>query len=221
MLKITNSREADLLIGGQNNHTSFAGQFSTSRPYFFNDDLTWCVCRAKLMPTWKNFYYIVTWDANTVGLVASFLGVAVFFLLTTFEQKSADVWTSAISVFSMIILFLADFFPKRTITRFYLGWFSLGVLISTNTFLAFYYGFMLHPLHEKQIDTFAQIGDNNLVLGSDDNMRNYLIEQNQVIQCFVWNLLGAQFSTRNIFSYRRPKLNRLSRAKIHLTVSTG
>lgn len=179
--KIVCFRNADLLIGGQNTHASSAKIFSESRPYFFEDDLTWCVRRAALVPPWKNYYYIMSLDLIIPGLFLMMFAIVLIYLLTTFEERSLDIWTSCIGAMSMLILFPAHLYPRRSIQRFILGWFLFAALILTTTFLAFYYDFVMRTLRETQIETFKQIVANDFVLGGDENTKNYLIAQNQVI----------------------------------------
>lgn len=159
------------MIGGQNEHSSFAEIFSATQPYFFKDDLTWCVRHAKAIPAWNNLYYIASWDIIVIGLIAVCIGVIFIYSMAASEKHPVDIWTVITSSLQMIILFPADLFPKRMIARFFFAWYLITTLLMTTTFLAFYYNFIMRTLYETQINTFDRIVSNDLMLGGDKNKK--------------------------------------------------
>lgn len=141
------------MIGDRNQQYSHSkNHFSLSRPYFFRDDTTWCVRRAKQIPAWKNVYYIVTRDMIIVGIILLMLCMLMIYLVTSFEDRQMDIWSSIIMNFQIIMLLPVHMDPKRSITRVLLGIGLLLVLATTTTFLAFYYNFMLQLVNNGSVN---------------------------------------------------------------------
>lgn len=169
------------MIGDTRNQFVFsANNFSLSRPYFFRDDSTWCVSRAKRIPIWKNIYYIASLDIIIAGMVLLLVAIGGLYAFTSLEDHPCDIWSSILIAIQVIVLFPCRFSPKRTILRTFFAGGLFAMIATTTTFLAFYYDFILQPRHYKQIDNFDKLVSNNYLLTGDEHMRLYLMEQKLV-----------------------------------------
>lgn len=169
------------MIGDPNNQFSLPKHnFSLSRPYFFRDDMTWCVRRANQIPTWKNIYYIANLDIIILGIFLMLVSIFFTYVLTSFEERPRDIWSSTLINIQATVLTPARFKPKRPMLRYFYAGGLLAMLAVTTTFLAFHYDFMMYPRYEKQIDTFNQLVNNNFLLAGEEQTKDYLVEQNLV-----------------------------------------
>lgn len=170
-----------MLIGDRSGRFSPSGnQFLLSRPYFFEDDMTWCVRRAVQIPAWKSFFRIPTRDSVVAGSLLLFSSVITFYLLTTFEDHPRDIWISQLIVLEIVLLISFHFEPKHSMLRCISAIAQFSMMVTTNTFLAFFYKFLLEPRYEKPIDTFDRIATNNYRLAGDEYTKDYLMEHNLV-----------------------------------------
>lgn len=60
------------------------------------DDITWCVSRAKAIPRCQNAFRIADMTTYIVGIIAFTLVIICTYLLTTFEKKPIDLVESVI-----------------------------------------------------------------------------------------------------------------------------
>lgn len=150
------------------------------RSYFFEDDTTWCVRRAKRIPLWKRIYHILSADVVLMIIIAYVASVLLLYSFASFEDRPCDMWTSIHTMYQILMLVPFNFMPKRSILRLGLGWSMLVMIAATGTYLAFAVDYMMRPRLEKQIDTFDQLINNNFRLAGDKFTRNYLEERNLV-----------------------------------------
>lgn len=163
----------------------FPYNFSWSQPYFFRDDMTWCVHRAKQIPSWMNIFYIVSLDVIVLAFVCFVLSSYLMYGLTAFEDRPMDIWKIFFLFAQGISLSPHRFDPKQIKLRIIYAIGLLIVLAITTTGLAFYYDFLLEPRYNPQIHTFNQIVNANYRLGGDKTMRVYLEKRKLVNECHV------------------------------------
>lgn len=170
-----------MVIGDRNVQFSLSkNMFLLSRSYFYEDDTTWCVHRAKQMPSWMNIFYIASLDIIILGIILLLSTIFFTYILSSFEDHPRDIWTSILINIQVVVLFPSRFKPKRWMLRFFFASGILLMLALTTIFLAFYNNFVLQPRYAKQIDTFDQIVKNKYRLAGDEYAKAYLMQRNAV-----------------------------------------
>lgn len=174
-------RQVDLMIGGLTENATTKAYFSTSKPYYY-DDLTWCVGRAKPIPIWQNIFQIckqkVLWP---MAVVTFFSVVYIFYYLMKEEDKSMD----AFSIMLLCLLTMLCSSPNcNAITLpVKILYFSclLACILLITTFNAFLINVLTHPIHKTQIQTIAELIDNDFELVGDEYALSKIRERNMVI----------------------------------------
>lgn len=174
-------READITISDTRDLILRPGIESLmSRPYFLQDDITWCVRRAQQLPAWKSINYIISIDVLVIGTILFVVVIFVAYALTSFEERPLDIWTSMLIVFRALISFSSEFNPKRGMLRLFFIGGLFTIMVVTTTFLAFYYGLVMQPKHGKQIQNFDELTNRKFALAGDKNTKIYLEKENLV-----------------------------------------
>lgn len=152
-----------------------------SRPYFFLDDTTWCVRRAKQIPKWKNFFFVCDIEVLYIGIFYIVISIPIIYGLRLFDDPNpGDIWTTGLIVFLAVLLMPAHIQPKQITFRFFAGFFLLVLLMLTSTYLAFFFNFLITPLYEKQIHTFDHLVNEHFLLAGAENTKTYLEKEKLV-----------------------------------------
>lgn len=152
---------------------------SNSRPYY-QDDITWCVQKAKLRAKWKQI--LITADLNTclciVAAVAPVLCIGYF--LTAFERRPLDIWSVAFLLCRTISLTSATFYPERKTTRAFFVLHLHLCFVTSCLFTSLMFQIITNPNHEHQISGFDEISYAKLRLAAEVEMKMFLIDRNMV-----------------------------------------
>lgn len=151
-----------------------------SQSYFFEDDATWCVRRAKRLSLWRRIYRLVTPEVALMTFIAIVAVALLLYAFASFEDRPCDIWTSMFTVYLGVMLLPFNYMPKRSMLRIGFALCMLIMIAAMSSYLAFAVDFMLRPTLEKQIDTFDQLVNNNFRLAGDKLTRIYLEERNLV-----------------------------------------
>lgn len=171
-------RNADFVVGGQTRQ-SIRSNFIDSEAYF-QDDLTWCVQKAKLRPKWKQF--LLTFDMHGVLCIfgAAIPATLIFYLSSGYERRAMDIWTAAFLIIQAISGTSSTYHPKRSSGRIFyllllhLGFFCISLIVS------YLITIITNPNYEHQISSFEEIRAANFRLAAEEETKNYLIESNTV-----------------------------------------
>lgn len=157
-------REYDLIIGGIHSNMLNSTKFVTSSPYM-QDDLTWCVKRAKAIPRWKNIYYIPQ-DVETyvIGFIVYTLSIVSIYLLTAFEDKPLDFTLCNVYSIGCLAGFGYAYTPKKAATRFIVSIFFMSTFWMTQIYLSYLITYLRITLYENQIGTLGEITRKNFHL---------------------------------------------------------
>lgn len=138
--------------------------FSTSISYY-NDDLTWCISRAKPFPVWLNMWRVGSLICWILGFLIVYLNGTVVFFLLKYEKDHQGFMKKDLH-YTILQMALPTFTgtaqnmsyrPKSIILMIYIGiMLSTGILISIawNCFLV---KALSHPFQGTQINTISQI----------------------------------------------------------------
>lgn len=145
------------------------------------DDLTWCVSKAKAIPRWKNGY-LITKDVRLIvsGTIMFILVHFIVFMFTAFEEKAHDFWFSLLVTVQCLINFSSTFNPKKSTSRFYFTWALVAAFWLIQIFCGFLISFNQRILYEDQINTHDELTEKNFRLAGDPHVFDYLTAKNVV-----------------------------------------
>ncbi|CRK87351.1 CLUMA_CG001153, isoform A, partial [Clunio marinus] len=146
-------KKADLMLGGLYENPISRKLVSPSIPYY-QDDITWCVAKAKFAQTWLNVFIIfnlTTWFIIIFTLVASsvFLYAIAYF---TKQTKENFTWVFLITV-TLSTGQYGHYWPNRSSIRFFLIiLYFYGLHINT-AYHSSLINVLTNPRYEDQIKT--------------------------------------------------------------------
>nr|XP_034834264.1 uncharacterized protein LOC117990877 [Maniola hyperantus] len=170
----------DLVIGNIEVTQTIRKWFHPTVSYT-QDEMTWCVPKAKPAATWDNFIIIfqwTTWVATAVSIIV--MGNIFHYLYYKQNNEKITKWptNSILMTFSMLLGWGARFEPKSSVFRILIFvWlcFSLNMAISYESFLR---SFLIHPRFEKQISTESDLIQSGIPLGGREIYRSYFETNN-------------------------------------------
>lgn len=167
--------------------------FEPSIPYL-QDDLTWCVSRAKPIPSWQNAYHIA--DAQTIILGATMYTMVIFigYLIYAFEQHPRDLIYCAILSVQTLTTFPTMFNAKKFTLRFFYGLCLVIAFWLTQILNAYLIAFASDILYEHQIATVREIVDNQFRLAGDPIVLGHLKVKNVVSQSLLKYVISFNIS---------------------------
>lgn len=142
-------------------------KFINLLPYV-EDDITWCVSRAKPRPFWISFFYFAKGAAFwIIGIIMFILAMICVFFLTTFESKPLDMWTVGILALGSLICFVTWAKPKKSLLRLLYGIVLIASYLCVTTFNAFFLNVLSYRTNMPQIRTSAEIYNHGFHLMAD------------------------------------------------------
>lgn len=113
-------RKYDVIVGGiRSEYSSNFTDFIASAPYM-QDDLTWCVSKAKALPQWQNIYYIVR-DVPTIIFGSVSATIFVRYVLSAFEKNPRDINYCATVEIQILAGVSSAYKPKESMAHFHFG----------------------------------------------------------------------------------------------------
>lgn len=181
MNTILEFRNFDLIIGASTidfiNSTLFV-----PTEFYIQDEITWCVSHAKLIPVWISMFYI-TQDLSSyiLGILNLAFLIVLIFLYSTFEPRPFDLWKSMLVVGYITLFGNAHINIKRQAFKFGLGITSLLAMQMLLVFNAFFYKYMSGNAFSKPINSLNELnGQNAFHFGSQPVALKYIKMQNLV-----------------------------------------
>lgn len=174
-------RNADLFIGAQSQHT--AQHFANSLAYS-QDEITWCVQKAKSRAKWKQMWLIADWKVFLCIFSTALPFTWIMYGLAGFEKRPFDVWTSAFMILRSITLTSPPFNPERSSVRFIYLLQQHLCFFASSIFLSFFFIIITRPFNEHQISSFEEIVKANFRLVAEGEMKQFFIDRNMVIVAF-------------------------------------
>lgn len=147
---------------------------------YFQDDVTWCVQKAKGHAKWKQILLIADWKIF-LCIFGSVIPITVLtYAFTTFEKHPLDIWSSAFLVVRTISTTPSTLNPERHSARFLYSMFLCSCFFLTSLFVSYMFAIISQPLHDHQIFSFGEIVNANFRLAAEEAMGNFLIDRNMV-----------------------------------------
>lgn len=147
---------------------------------YSDDELVWCVTRAKLIPQWQNLFYFYR-DPQTwlFGSILFFSAMILIFLYTSFEAKPLDAWTSILLIVQTVVGNTSTFQPKITRVRILWTIFCFDALLITTYYNAFVMNFLISNIYKHQISSVDEIIQNDFKLSGYPFALKHLMSQKE------------------------------------------
>ncbi|XP_047537189.1 uncharacterized protein LOC125071143 [Vanessa atalanta] len=173
---------------------------------YTQDEMTWCVPKAKQAATWDNLFIIFQWSTWVATLMSVLVMGLIFHFLHYRENRTTPIWptNSILMTFSMLLGWGAKFDPKSSVFRILIFvWlcFSLNMGISYESFLR---SFLMHPRFEKQISSESDLIQSRIPLGGREIYRSYF-ETNNASSFYLYRKYNSTTFSEGI---RRAALDR-------------
>lgn len=187
----TSLKNADILLGGRFPNTTLLNSYATSKPYI-QDDLTWCVQKAKNVPKLLTVYFAATpevWLILIFGV--GYISGLVFYIMIQFDleykHRNQRDWhyTTLLIALPAVIGINQRFHPKYTSLRlFYL---TLVIMNIFNWQVLLFKGlkFAKITIPKRQISTIAEIVDNDFHLAGSINALGLIKFDGRVISPLI------------------------------------
>lgn len=152
------------MIGGLSENPISRKLLSSTIPYY-QDDLTWCVAKAKLAPNWINVFIIFNITTWTIAIVTLHALAAI---LHYFVKKEGfvheNILWSFLIMLALNINFYGHYWPRRTFIKVFLA----GVMIYGLHFSVAYNSFLIAVLTRPRFET--QVSDIGAAIEKNFNM---------------------------------------------------
>lgn len=170
-------------------------QYSYTVP-FIQDDITWCVSRAKPIPVWLNMWQITSETIWCLAFITVYLEGLIIYLLMRYERGHVGFMKKD---FHYCVLMMAmsaftgmsniTYRPKSKQLSLFVGLLLItGILISTiwNCFLI---KVLTRPIYQKQVTTIKELMENDFRLaGGFDGKDLMMMQPEKVIKTFTYFL---------------------------------
>ncbi|CAH4031420.1 unnamed protein product [Pieris brassicae] len=170
----------DLVIGNIEVTRTIRKWFNPTVSYT-QDEMTWCVPRARRAATWDNVFTIFqrsTWLATLICLMT----VSLLFHLMNYKENEGKVskWPTnlILKTFGMLLGWSVMLDPRSATFRILMFvWlyfcFNMGI-----SYVSFLRTFLMHPRFEKQISSEADLIQSGIPLGGREIYRSYFETNN-------------------------------------------
>ncbi|XP_017139506.1 uncharacterized protein LOC108153921 [Drosophila miranda] len=168
--------EIEMIVGGIDEDPSISQFVSSSIPYH-QDDLTWCVARAKRKHGFFNF--VANFNADTGFLLLLFIVTCSFMVLmaqrvTGFRLRNLNNYFAI--CLRMLGILLTQAMPAQTLSLVLRQLFALSFLMGfffSNTYQSFLISTLTTPLSSHQIQSLEEIYSHRMnIMGSSENVRH-------------------------------------------------
>ncbi|KPI95278.1 hypothetical protein RR46_08737 [Papilio xuthus] len=184
----------DLMIGNIEVTRRLRKWFSPTKSYT-QDEMTWCVPRAKEAATWDNLLIIFQWPTWVAMFFGCIIMGTLFHIFYCNENlKPVSIVRSILVTFNMLLGWTVSFKPKSTTFRILVfSWlfFSMNMTISYESLLR---SFLMHPRFEKQISTESELIRSGISFGGREIYRTYFEMNNSTAPHLFSNYEGTTFS---------------------------
>jgi hypothetical protein len=149
-------RKTNIMIGGLYENTISRNLLSVTIPYY-QDDLTWCVPKAKLAPTWMNVFVIfslTTWMAAI--LTQNITGTILYFLAKVENVYKENIFWAMLQSLNLSLGQCAHYSPRKIYTKcFLVGLFVYGIHFNA-AYNSFLISVLTRPRYQPQVLSVEQ-----------------------------------------------------------------
>nr|AMM70663.1 ionotropic receptor 87a [Heliconius melpomene rosina] len=194
----------DLLIGNIEVTRKTRKLFHPTISYT-QDEMTWCVPKARQAVTWDNLIIIFQWT-TWLATFSSVLVMGLIFHYLHYQENRDTKWPtySILMTLCMLLGWAAKFDAKSSQFRILMfGWlcFALNMGITYESFLR---SFLMHPRFDKQISSQSELIDSGIPLGGRQIYRAYF-ETNNASSFYLYRKYNSTTFAEGI---RRAALSR-------------
>lgn len=144
------------------------------------DEIVWCVPRAKPISKWQVIIYLTQDNATWIcGWVSLFFAVTFAYILLTFEPRPLDFIESGVLV-AQAILVGNRIKPKRTLFKIMVIYFMFVVLFLATIFNAFLINYLTGNKRYEQISSFDDLESENFHFAAQPSVLKFLKNGNWV-----------------------------------------
>lgn len=199
-------RNADLIIGGQHWHSIH----STHSPHlidslaYFQNDVTWCVQKAKGIAKWKTIFKVADPIVMACISVAAFFVTSSVWMFLGFEKPSRDIWSAALLTTASIAATPYKIKPKKTSVRIFYLYLLIMSFLGASVLVSFLFAISTHPMYEHQIANFEEVISKKIHLAAERETKDFLIDWNMV-NIVIFNLRSITNSRKKIPNHESVK----------------
>ncbi|CAH2236882.1 jg20291 [Pararge aegeria aegeria] len=177
--EILRNDSVDLVIGNVEVTRTLRKWFDPTVSYT-QDEMTWCVPKARKAAAWDNLIKIFHWSTWVSILASVIIMGSIFHFMYSKEHRNAPKWptNSILMTLNMLLGSSSKFDPKSSKFRILVfGWlcFSLNMIITYESFLR---SSLMHPRFEKQISSESDLIHSGIPLGGREIYRSYFETNN-------------------------------------------
>lgn len=145
-----------MIIGGLAANLFHSNMFVPTK-FYMQDEIVWCVSRAKPISKWKAILYLTQDNASWIcGWVSLFLAVTFTYILSTFEPRPFDYIEAGVLI-AQGMLVGNRIKPKRTPFKILVIYFMFIGILLTTIFNAFLMNYLTGIKREEQISSFDDL----------------------------------------------------------------
>ena len=120
------------MIGGLSENPISRKLLSASIPYY-QDDITWCVPKARLAATWLNVFIIFGWSTWLAFVIVILFTSILIYRFNKIEGRyNENIFWSLLQSLAISLSSYAHYWPNRSFIQvFLLGYFFYGIHFNT------------------------------------------------------------------------------------------
>lgn len=184
-----NFSRGDILISGLMKAAITNKHLDSSTPYNF-DDLTWCVGKAKLLPTWQNIYQILDEKLLWLLLVFSYyILVVLTYLLQQYEKKPLDMYSAMLISLLVFVNFAPNYRVRTLGLKFIYMWCFFSCIVCMITVNSFFQKVLKSPIRKIQVQSIEEIINERFELAGDQFSLTQIKSQPMVNDCIIYRML--------------------------------
>nr|XP_034833933.1 uncharacterized protein LOC117990587 [Maniola hyperantus] len=177
--EILRNDSIDLVFGNVEVTRTLRKWFNPTVSYT-QDEMTWCVPKAKKAAAWDNLIKIFHWSTWAATLASVIIMGTIFHFMYCKEHRNVTKWptNSILMTLNMLLGSASKLNPKSSKFRILVfGWlaFSLNMIITYESFLR---SSLMHPRFQKQISSESDLIQSGIPLGGREIYRSYFETNN-------------------------------------------
>lgn len=186
-------KRIDLFAGGLFPNATFNDNFSHSKRYY-QDDLTWCIQKAKNLPMIFNIFVSATPECWLllifgVGYTCGFLFYIMIQFDLKYEKRNQRDWHYTTWLISLpsVIGVNQRFQPKSHSLRFFYGFYLVVAMFAWQNIFLLVIPFIKKPIYRPQISTIHEIIKDEFRLAGSTEVHSLISFDERVPDNFIHN----------------------------------
>lgn len=192
-----------MMVGGLDEDPNTRRMLSASIPYY-QDDLTWCVQKAGLIPKWLNIFALFTLEIWIIIIALVFLTAYIFKRFALWDNYPANLFWANLGTLSLTMALSFSYTPQRSSFRiFFISFLAYGMILATS-YQSFLISVLTRPRYQHQVQSIEHAIRNEYKLAGGVAALSHYTKNDEVkpIDLFIVNILNRNKNTSNLFSFR-------------------